>query len=241
VSALSRRARDEAGFTLVELLAGMAIAMIIILAAFELLDLSVKVSAKTQARVEANAQGRQAMDTMTRQLRSQVCLGDVNPIISAGWTGDRQALTFYTDLSDGSGSTPIQRRTLAYDVSDATIVETTWDGTGAAPNTTYNTTPRTRTLLTDVGPDPDGTADATGQIPVFRFNRSDNATPPAFVPLATPLSAADLPRVTKIEIALAVRRTDAPATDEPLVVMRDDVYVRSADPNQTTPTPTCST
>jgi hypothetical protein len=97
------------------------------------------------------------------------------------------------------------------------------------------------TLATDVAPDTDVPADASGKRPVFRFYKFDGSTPPQYLgPLALPLSAADSSAVTKVGIAFATRREDAPASDPPLATMQDDVYVRSADPNLTSPTPSCS-
>ena len=239
------RLRSEDGFTLVELLAGMAIAVVILLAAFDLLDMTVSMTAKTQARTEATARGRQALDTMERALRSEVCLDKDQPIVDANWTGATQTVTFYADFGDGSGTAPPQRHVLAYDSAAGTITETVYtgvyQGTGNPPTAVYATPPEVTTLATDVAPDTDFPADASGRRPVFRFYKFDASTPPQFVgPLALPLTAADSSAVTKVAIAFAVRGADTAASDPPLATMQDDVYVRSADPNLTSPTPACS-
>jgi prepilin-type N-terminal cleavage/methylation domain-containing protein len=238
------RLRSEQGFTLVELLAGMAIAVVILLAAFDLLDTTVTVTAKTQARTEATARGRAALDTMERALRSEVCLDKDQPIVDAKWAGGTQSVTFYADFSDGSGTAPPQRHVLAYDSVAGTITDTVYtgvyQGTGNPPTAVYGTAPEVTTLATDVAPDTDFPADASGQRPVFRFYKFDGGTPPQYVgPLALPLSASDSSAITKVAIAFAVRRADAPASESPLATMQDDVYVRSADPNLTSPTPSC--
>jgi type II secretory pathway pseudopilin PulG len=235
------RARSEAGFTLIELLAGMAIAMVIVLAAFTLMDNSMQLTLHTQSRVDAQSRGRTALDTMVRELRSQVCLDKAPPIVEARWSGDRQILTFYADFSDGSGTVPPQRRVLTYDISDATITESVFDGTGTPPATTYTQPPRVTTLLDDVAPSPDVAPDSSGNRPVFRFYRFDTSPKPLWVgPLNVPLVDADRIAVTKVGIAFGVRGSGAPAADQPLAVLQDDVFVRSADPNLTSPTPTCA-
>ena len=235
------RARSEAGFTLVELLAGMAIAMVIVLAAFTLMDNSMQVTMRTQSRVDAQTRGRDALETMVRELRSQVCLDKDPPIADARWTGDRQILTFYADFSDGSGTVPPQRRVLTYDVSDATITESVFDGTGTPPATTYSQPPRVSVLAEDVAPSPDVAPDASGNRPVFRFYRFDTSPKPLWVgPLTVPLADSDRVAVTKVGVAFGVRRSGAPASEKPLAVLQDDVFVRSADPNLTSPTPTCA-
>jgi type II secretory pathway pseudopilin PulG len=239
------RLRSEDGFTLVELLAGMAIAMVILLGAFDLLDTTVSMTVKTQARTEATARGRQALDTMERALRSEVCLDEDQPIVDATWTGGTQTVTFYADFSDGSGAAPPQRHVLAYDSVAGTITESVYtgvyQGTGSPPTAVYATPPDVTTLATDVAPNPDFPADASGRRPVFRFYKFDGSTPPQYVgPLALPLTASDSSAITKVGIGFGTRRADAPASEPPLVVMQDDVYVRSADPNLTSPTPSCA-
>ena len=68
-----RRLRAEDGFTLPELLVTMAIALIVSLATFSLIEVVMKRSGDIGARVETTQRGRTAMDLITRQLRSQVC------------------------------------------------------------------------------------------------------------------------------------------------------------------------
>ena len=245
MSVITARLRSEDGFTLIELLAGMAIAMVILLAAFDLLDMTVTFTGKTQARSEATARGRQALDSMERSLRSEVCLDKDQPIVDATWAGGTETVTFYADFSDGSGAAPPQRHVLAYDSVAGTITDTVYtgvyQGTGNPPTAVYNGAPEVTTLATDVTPDADLPPDASGRRPVFRFYKFDGSTPPRFVgPLALPLSTADSSAITKVGIAFATRREGAPASEAPLVTMQDDVYVRSADPNLTSPTPACS-
>jgi type II secretory pathway pseudopilin PulG len=238
---IRRRLRSEAGYTLIELLAGMAISMVVLLAAFELLDSSVTLTHRTEQRVGATQRGRQAMDTMTRALRSQVCLDKTEPIAEGKWNGTVQSVTFYADFSDGSGTTPPQKRVLAYDRAAGTITESVYAGTVSGSTVTYTTPPRVTTLLDDVAPNPDVPVDASGNRPVFRFYKFDTAPKPAWIgPLALPLSATDKAAVTKIAIAFGVRRENGPASEDPMSVQSDEVFVRAADPNITNPTPTCA-
>ena len=57
------------------------------------------------------------MDLITRQLRSQVCVGNTPPMVTATDT----TASFYADLSDGTGA--IRRRTLTYNTATDTITE----------------------------------------------------------------------------------------------------------------------
>ena len=69
-----RRASDERGFTIIELMVAMSVGMVVLLAAFMLLDRSFTASGQIADRQEALQRGRQAMELITRQLRSQVCV-----------------------------------------------------------------------------------------------------------------------------------------------------------------------
>ena len=68
------RLRQEDGFTLPELLITLVIGLTVALGALSLVDVTMRRSGEISARVEAVQSGRTAMDIMTRELRSQVCL-----------------------------------------------------------------------------------------------------------------------------------------------------------------------
>ena len=108
---IRRRLSDERGFTLVELLVAMTIGMMVLMAAFMLLDRTFVASGQVADRTEALQRGRQAMALITRQLRSQVCIGTTNPPIVGG--SNASSVSFYADLSDGSVNA--KQRTLTLD------------------------------------------------------------------------------------------------------------------------------
>src|SRR5688572_12327852 len=74
MKALSRRLRaEQSGFTLVELLVAMSIGMVIIIAAYNILDASVRAWGNAEARTDVSQKGRLGMDVIARNLRSQTC------------------------------------------------------------------------------------------------------------------------------------------------------------------------
>src|SRR5262245_26341607 len=95
---LRRRASDESGFTLIELLAGMMVGLIVLMAAFMLVDHATEASQAIANRQDAVQRGRIAMERVTRQLRSQVCLGEETEPITAG---NANSVTFFADLKIG--------------------------------------------------------------------------------------------------------------------------------------------
>ena len=108
------RLRAQEGFTLPEMLTAMSISIIVLLGAFGLLDVALKRTGETRARVETAQVGREALETITQQLRSQVCPTNAIPSIAAATAS---SITFYTDLSDGTAAVKdrVQKRVLTYD------------------------------------------------------------------------------------------------------------------------------
>lgn len=83
---LRLRLAREAGFTLIELLVAMSIGLVIIFAAFALIDLGTRVSSQVTDRVSATTQGRAAMEDLVQELNSGCVTSDISPI-QASTTG----------------------------------------------------------------------------------------------------------------------------------------------------------
>jgi type II secretory pathway pseudopilin PulG len=210
--------RDEAGFSLPELLAAISIGMIVLLATFGLLDRSIATGNEIAMREETLQRGRQAMELITRQLRSQVCIGQNTPPIVSG---DANALTLHVDLSDGSRAP--ERRRLVHDPVAGTITESREVGSGVVPNVTYTMPATSQVLVTNVQP-------AVGEN-VFRYYAfaAAGAAPGELAELPVPLSAADTARVVKIGVSF-VTLPDRPVPELRFgTALRESIFVRSAD------------
>jgi type II secretory pathway pseudopilin PulG len=238
--AMSGRLRREDGFTLPELLITISMSMIIALAAFGLLDTAIKRTGETQMRVEATQRGRQAVDVMTRQMRSQVCLSATVPAMVKA---SPLEATFYVDLSDGTKplAERIEKRVLTYDASTAQIWEHTYVATPGKTPTEFPATPtRKRLLLENAAPGTwsDGRADT-----IFRYYAFSKTTPPApNVELVDPTAATDLGRIALISLgftAMTGKKTGA-TNPRGSMDLHDQVYMRAADPNDPAPYPTCA-
>jgi prepilin-type N-terminal cleavage/methylation domain-containing protein len=213
------RISDERGFSLTELLVALVIGMIVLLASFMLLDRTISASGQIADRTEALQRGRLAMDLITRQLRSQVCVGNTVPMVA----GTGTSVTFYADLSDASGSTPIKKRTLTYDPSTDTISESVVTGAGTYPALTFTGAATTTSLLTKVEQIMDG---STAR-PVFRYyGYTVGSTNGSLDLLSTPLSTASLSRVALIKVGFRSFAARTVMDDKNSAVLEDDVYVR---------------
>ena len=237
---MTRRApidlRSEEGFTLPELLVGIIIGMIVVIASLNVLDNTVSLGTKVSKRVDATQRGRTGLDRVTRDLQSMVCVpGD--PAQDALIAGSDNSVDVYADLGDGSASRPPQRRTITYDPTQRKITERVYTPTGSAGLYVFPTAPTaTTTLLNDVIQD--------GSTPIFTYypidpTPDDDVAPTALSTSAGALAATDLDNVARIRItfkALPSNRSTAKPGD---AVMQDDVYRSAVDPNSADTTPQC--
>lgn len=251
------RLRSEAGFSLPELLTTMTIAIIVSLATFTLIEITMKRSGEVGSRVETTATARTAMDQITRQLRSQVCVKaneSTAPRSLAAATPT--SLTVYTDFSNEpltSGLLPApDLRKVSW--ASNTFTETVTKGTRLASNNTvtYGSAATARTFLTKVKPVLFTNSDATKPV-IFRYYRfpdlpsGSSILPPGstasieIVPTGSDrsLTVEQLGAVARISVDFKVMPRTGSASGA--TQLKNDVYVRTADPNAQTPKPTCLT
>jgi prepilin-type N-terminal cleavage/methylation domain-containing protein len=251
---LSRRLKSESGFTLPELIVTLTIAMILSLATFSLIEVVMRRTADTTARIDAVQRGRTTMDIVTRDLRSPVCAWATNatPAMLAPRSLESASSTSvgvfvdFTDEAQVAGVSPAPSlRTISL-AANGNLNETVQKGTWAvaAPNRTVLGAATTRTLTS-------GIASIDGI--VFSYFKFDNANPPQpSILLATnrALTADELATVAKIRItyrAVAQRGVVVAGATRATARFQNEIYIRSADPNQvdpdnpTPPVPTCPT
>jgi prepilin-type N-terminal cleavage/methylation domain-containing protein len=235
-AASDRLRRDQSGMTLIELMVGMSIGLVVTFASFAVLDRATTASQEIADRQEAVQLGRQAMEAMTQQLRSQVCLGEASEPISQG---DDSTAMFYADLSDGSE--PIARRRLTYVAPAAgapgRIQEEVFDGSGTYPDLTFPVVPtRSRVLLARAKQAEGG----GGPLPVFRYYAFQPGSPTGDLALLpTPLSADDASRTVMIRVAFVAQPVRPHPRDSDTTTLANDVYVRLADPSRPLEGPRC--
>ncbi len=219
MSRIDERLRsEESGFTLVEVLVAMIIGIVILLASFTMLDTSVVLTGKVTDRVDRTQRSRLAMETITRELRSQVCpAAGTTPLIA----GDAYSVTFYSFL--GSGTFVPDKMQIAWDTNTNSIVEKKWAGTTASPYTTWAATPTQRTLLSDVRPLTPTAQDPNP--PVFSYSNGINAA------FTVPLAAADMKNTSKVAIQFQTYATGR-APNGLSIKLQSEVFVRTADPNR---------
>lgn len=210
---MSARLADEGGFTIAELMATIVISMIVLFALFGLVDNATRRQSVATDRIEANDRGRSAMDTISSQLRSRVCVGGAQgSLVSAS----ANQIEFFASLGLTAEKTTesqrlvLQRRRLTYrPAPDNDVIEEVWVGTAAAPALPPGppaAATRRRTLLTNVS--------LTDRVPFFQYFAK--AGEPALP--APPLAVADLTKVSQIDVSFSaggrVAGVDTPLQNE---------------------------
>lgn len=232
-------ARDERGFTLIELLVSATVGTLVLLAVFGLLDVSFKHYARIDDRVDAVQRGRQAMETITQQLRAQVCLGPSQPAVVKG---DDEQVWFVADLGDESFD-PQQHRLIYTPASGSTpgyMTEQIFNDPNAAAGATPD---RTRWLIDGIVQEKDSNGNS---IPVFRYYAftPDPVTPDLLqaTPLITDDPNSTAPNNGARTVKMAVGFTVKPRHRQPDTVAANFdnyVYIRTADPTDPQRSPLC--
>lgn len=239
---LRRQLRRQRGFTLTELLVAITAGMVVLLAAFALLDSSQSAATRVHDRVQATQNGRVAMELITQRLRSQTCLGTgVAALVDAR----RDRVSFYTEMRDfsagGSASFRPELRRIAFQ-PDGRVTEEVFAAqpTSVAPGFTFPTYPSAPARRQELA---QGVHRAGGAhfLRYFAFAGSDPATPSLeLIPSATgTLSAADRARIVRIVVTYDARPPRASAADRVDSTFENEVYVRTSDPTDPTHSPQC--
>jgi prepilin-type N-terminal cleavage/methylation domain-containing protein len=233
--------RSEDGYSLTELVVTLAVGSVLLMAIFLVLDTLVVQSARVQDRVDNVQRGRQAMESITQSLRSQVCLGAGIPAISQA---DDNSVTYYGDLGD-ENFTPNKYR-LAYDpaTNGGTITEYLYPGSGTPPNVTFPGSPsRQRTLITHATRYTDP---STGQVvPMFRYYAftSQPVTPNQLqtTPLdGNPSSTAANAAAKTVKVGISFTANPTRQTNRTKSLFQNYVYVRTSDPSDPDHSPQCN-
>jgi prepilin-type N-terminal cleavage/methylation domain-containing protein len=207
-------ARAEDGFTLIELMVALVIGLIVMFAVYALIDVSSKTSDRVTDRTDASQRGRIGMEQMVRSLRTQTCYGAIGPVIAAS----DDSVTFY---ADNGGAAP-DRRQLEF-ASNGSATERVWQGVGVPPNVTWPGQPTVRNITTGL--------ERLPGVSYFRYYAwtTAGAVRPTLLLGPTPLPAADLPDVVRIEVNFRAASSRQPASDG--ATFTSGVVSRTADPS----------
>ena len=229
-----RRLREEDGMTLMEVLVAATVGFVVLAATMGLLESSVRLNTGVMAKTDAMQRGRLAMDKITQQLRSEVCLDLDTPAIATGATDS--SVTFYSDFSSADGTTLPEKRVLSLSggMIDSKIYRTSTAGV-------YPTAPTLAShILENALLQKDGAGKDLPFLTYYAYQTvGDPPHPEATQILTTPLDKASAARVARIEIRFAALPTGDKATSTRGLNLTDQIVARHADPNLSVPDPAC--
>jgi Tfp pilus assembly protein PilW len=209
--------RGERGLTLIELLVATLAGTVVAMAAGAIVIVSVHFSSNFADRVDANQQGRVAMEKITQALNSSCVSADVSPVLATGVAGavsDNSNAIFYSAplSSDKAAINPNQ---VKISLTGGSLIMYTYAWlSGVAPAWTFPSTPTTSyTLLayaqqatTVIG----GVAQA---VPVFQyFGYIAGGSTMSPTPYPTPLSAANAATTAMVTISFQALPTRNPTS-----------------------------
>jgi hypothetical protein len=231
------RLRQEEGFTVMEVLIATLVGFVVLAASMGLLESTVKLNTGVMGKTDAMQRGRLAMDKITQQLRSQVCLDLDNAAILTGATAD--SVTFYADFSSADGKKPPEKRTLTFDSAKGTITTQIYKTTVLKPlPTSYPASPSAIDPTLENVVAAKNTAGADLPFLTYYAYQTVNGHPEPTQVLSPPLSKAAAARVARIDINFMARPTGA-KNNKQAVSVSDQIIARHADPNLSVPDPAC--
>lgn len=223
MGALLRLARDEDGFSLVELLVAIALGGIVLAAALVFFTTGVTSSAQVQDRSDAAQRARIGFDRVTSLLQAQVCngVGDTGTPVVAG-DGDSVTFTAAVDNIDD----PPTGYKLRYLPSTQQLWVDSYTLGSEDPNTGFRSWPtnpvRSEQLMQRVVAD--------GTTHPFRYYGTDDTTTgdPVELGSSAALTTAERPRVLRIDLTLRALPTRTNTTnDRPATLLSTQSYVGS--------------
>jgi hypothetical protein len=227
------RLRNEDGFTVMEMLAAATVGFIVLAATLGLLESSTRLNTGVLAKTDAMQRGRVAMDTITQQLRSQVCLDgttfdDTVPISAVVAGSTASSVSFFSDFTS-TGGNPV-KRTMTFDPAKGTIGVQTFTTTVTPPKPDdYLKAPSGANLVLEnaVLQKKDG-----ADVPFLRYYayKTVGGRPRAEDELLPPLDQDEANRVARIDVAFLALPTGTKDRERG-VNLSDQVMARHADPN----------
>src|SRR3712207_1325956 len=199
-----------------------SVGMLVLLALFGLLDVSMPATRRVTDRVDSQQRGRVALEQLVVGLRAATCVetgssGGVPTYQTAlAQPSDATQVTFFSQISsDPKAFAPDKRQV---QLVGTRLVERRWPNTGVPPANNWTVAAGDRTLL-------DGVA-AVGANPVFTYWAYDAGG--SLVQVPVPVSVTDVPRIVNVGIGFAVRPAarGSSATSAQNARFSDDVTFR---------------
>jgi hypothetical protein len=230
----------QAGYTLMELLIAMVLAMVVIMMAFSLLEFTTSDVSNITDRAHVDQVGRVALENIMLQLHSSCVAATVIPIQSESTT---TKLRFVSEAGTEPALKKVHLHEIIYtpatETTEGTLAEKIYASTNATPPFKFESTYSNIKLLTGIS--------QTGSTPVFQYYRyyekgdktpvygQINETPMSGASTSGGLSEAEAEKVTKVTVGFTVSpegKTGIAFSKDRASALEDSVVFRVAPSSQ---------
>lgn len=213
----------ERGFTVAEMVMGIAVFMIVLSAILAMVEVAVHNQDRVARRVAANQRARPLMTRLVDQLHS----GCVAPAVAPVLPGSTETSIGFISKS-GSSVSPTPDKYVVT-LSNGALSESVYPPTGGSPPTwAFSGTPSsTRELLKGVVAASAGSPSTS--VPLFRYFAYVGGELSA-TPLPTPLTAEDAAKTVQVSISFAVQPANPNSKDPNAAVSLSDAAILRLEP-----------
>lgn len=211
--------KDERGYTLVELMVGMVVALVVLGAILEMVQVATGDQNRVSEHVIANQRGRPAMNRLIDTLHSACVSSGLAPVREGS---SDSSLIVYSKA--GEAVTPTPNR-FVFSFSEGTLAEAVAEGSGEEPSDwTFGAESSPRQLVDGVSAAEVGEPEEA--LPYFRYFAYEGGQV-ASTPLSTPLTEEEAATVVQVDIAFTVApRAGAVSDPSALVTLTDSATLR---------------
>ncbi len=210
---------DERGYTLIELIVGMAASVVVVGAILVMVQVATGVQVRVSEHVLANQRGRLAMTRVIDRLHS-ACVSPGLAPVREGSTGSSMVL--YSKSGSAVNLAP-DKYVIA--LSGGVLTETVYPGSGSEPSKWTFGSPSSPVQLVD-GVSAAQVGEPPASVPFFRYFAYEGGQV-ATTPLQTPLNAERAAKTVQVDVAFTVAPgAGAPADPTALVTLTDAATLR---------------
>jgi type II secretory pathway pseudopilin PulG len=218
----------ERGFTLVEMLVALVTGIVVVLATLSVLDISVSQSSRIAERVDADQQGRLAMEKIMLELHSSCTAYEATPVREES-TGEK--LELVSQPSSKAYLTRVTKHVIAYNEATHTLTDASFNSTNTLEqlNTPWNfsgTATGTQTLLTGVYKSTIEEGGVKKTVPVFQYFKyvggGLSGTPMA----ASPLGKENAENTAEVTVSFTTAPTSGRTSGDRTVDLSDSAVLR---------------
>lgn len=241
----SRIVEDQQGLTLIEMLVAVVMGVVVMMALFAILDFSVNQSGRIADKVDADQQGRIALEKLSLEMHSSCIAARVTPV----QPGSTDESVQFISVPGSQAYLPTAELHHVY-LSGNELIDDTFNSNGGEPPVwtfpPVSSTPSAhQVLLSNVSETTTGEPPAA--VPVFKYYRYYTSADRSAVlgeidpnPMETPLSSSDAQSTAEVTVSFTANPTSGNAQADRSANLSDSVLLRFNPTSATSNNAACS-